>query len=80
MNLIIITLLNLELCGTKHQDSSTLASEVREKNLKTSMIILPICYLITPNRSQNNGDLVTYSFIKHLLRARIYTFMDQMLN
>lgn len=63
------------MCGRKSQYTSNLTSQVSKRKSeipRTIKIILIVqnlsAILSLPNGSQDNGDLVTYSFIKYLLR------------
>lgn len=60
------------MCGRKSQHTSNLTSQVSKRKSEIPIIILIVqnlsAILSLPNGSQDNGDLVTYSFIKYLLR------------
>ena len=63
------------MCGRKSQYTSNLTSQVSKRKSeipRTIKIILIVqnlsAILSLPKGSQDNGDLVTYSFIKYLLR------------
>lgn len=60
------------MCGRKSQHTSNLTSQISKRKSEIPVIILVIqnlsATLSLPIGSQDNGDLVTYSFIKYSLR------------
>lgn len=59
------------MCGRKSQHTSNLTSQISKRKSEIPIIILVIqnlsAVLSLPIGSQDNGDLVTYSFIKYSL-------------